>query len=211
MDQPSSGPNRATESDQVAGGLTPLSLLERARAHDPQAWSRLVGLYHPLVLSWCARAGINAADADDVAQEVFAAAAGALDRFRRDRVGDTFRGWLRAITRTQILLLFRRGRNRPQAEGGSDAWQNLQEVVDPLPGPGEEEESVEVNLLHQRAMELVRAEFEQRTWRAFELTVIEDRSTADVAGELGTTVNNVRQAKSRVLRRLREEMGDLLD
>src|SRR5262249_16750211 len=148
---------------------------------------------------------------EDVAQEVFTTAAGALDRFRRDRVGDTFRGWLRSITRTQILLLFRRGRGRAHAEGGSDAWQNLQEVADPLPGPGEEEDSIEVNQLYQRALELVRAEFEQRTWRAFELTVIEDRTTADVAQELCMTVNNVRQAKSRVLRRLREEVGDVID
>jgi RNA polymerase sigma-70 factor (ECF subfamily) len=57
----------------------------------------------------------------------------------------------------------------------------------------------------------VRGEFAERTWRAFELTVLEDRATADVARELHMTANNVRQAKSRVLRRLREEAGDLLD
>jgi RNA polymerase sigma-70 factor (ECF subfamily) len=210
MGQANSGPSRGTESNLVAGGVTPLSLLERARAHDPEAWHRLVGLYQSLVLSWCARASVNPTDAEDVAQEVFTTAAGALDRFRRDRAGDTFRGWLRSITRTQILLLYRRSRNHPHNEGGSDAWQNLQEVADPLPGPGEEEESVELNQLYQKALELVRVEFEQRTWRAFELTVIEDRPTADVAQELNMTGNNVRQAKSRVLRRLREEVGDLL-
>jgi RNA polymerase sigma-70 factor (ECF subfamily) len=161
-------------------------------------------------MSWCARAGVNATDAEDVAQEVFTAAAGALDHFRRDRPGDTFRGWLRAITRTQILLLFRRTQGRPQSQGGSDALHNLQELVDPLPGPGEDE-SVELGQLYQRATGLVRDEFEERTWRAFELTAIEDRPTADVAQELDMTVNNVRQAKSRVLRRLRAEVGDLLD
>ena len=57
----------------------------------------------------------------------------------------------------------------------------------------------------------MRGEFEERTWRAFELTVIEDRDTADVAQELNMTSNNVRQAKSRVLRRLKEEMGELLE
>jgi RNA polymerase sigma-70 factor (ECF subfamily) len=78
---------------------TPLTLLERVRANDPEAWARLVALYRPLVLSWCTRAGVHAADAEDVAQEVFLAAAHALDHFRRDRPGDTFRGWLRVITR----------------------------------------------------------------------------------------------------------------
>jgi len=210
MDQPNPDPGGDANPGRTPGQVTPLSLLERVRAHDPEAWHRLVRLYQPLVLSWCARGGINTTDAEDVAQEVFTAAAGALDRFHRDRPGDTFRGWLRAITRNQILLLFRRNRGRPQAEGGSAAWQNLQAVVDPLPGPGEED-SAEVGRLYQQAAELVRGEFEERTWKAFELTVIDDRDTADVARELNTTVNNVRQAKSRVLRRLREEVGDLLD
>ena len=206
MDQPNV--DRPRESGP--GPVTPLSMLDRVRAHDPEAWRRLVRLYQPLVLSWCTRGGVNADDAEDVAQEVFTSAAAALDRFHRDRPGDTFRGWLRAITRNQMLLLFRRDRGRPVAEGGSDAWHDLQEVEDPFPGP-DEGESAELGQLYQRATELVRGEFEERTWRAFELTVIEDRTTADVSRELNMTPNNVRQAKSRVLRRLREEVGDLLD
>jgi RNA polymerase sigma-70 factor, ECF subfamily len=195
---------------EVTGQLTPLSLLERVRAHDPQAWRRLVDLYRPLVLAWCGRSDINAADAEDMAQEVFAAAAVALDHFRRDRPGDTFRGWLRAITRNQILQLLRKNKGRPQAEGGPDAWRNLQEVPDPLPGPGEEE-SAEIGALYLRALELVRGEFEERTWQAFWLTAVEGREPAVLAQELNMTANNIRQAKSRVLRRLREEVGDLGD
>jgi RNA polymerase sigma-70 factor (ECF subfamily) len=210
MAQPNFDTNQAGEPGLAPGQVTPLSLLERVRGHDPAAWHRLVRLYRPLVLAWCARSGVSASDAEDVAQEVFTAAAAALERFRHDRPGDTFRGWLRAITRNQILVLFRRGRGHAQAEGGSEAWQNLQAVVDPLPGPGEDE-GAELGRLYQQAAELVRGEFEERTWKAFELTVIEDRDTADVARELNMTANNVRQAKSRVLRRLREEAGDLLD
>jgi RNA polymerase sigma-70 factor (ECF subfamily) len=201
-------PGDAAADPESPGQVTPLSLLQRARARDPEAWRRLVGLYQPLVLAWCSRAGVAGADAEDVAQEVFAAAAAALERFRRDRPGDTFRGWLRAITRNEILQLLRRNRSRAQAEGGWEALQNLQEVVDPLPGPGEE--SAEIGAVCLRALELVRGEFEERTWQAFWLTAVEDRDTAWVAQELNTTANNVRQARSRVLRRLREEVGDLL-
>jgi RNA polymerase sigma-70 factor (ECF subfamily) len=199
--------------DRIAvgpGQATSLSLLERVRANDPAAWRRLVDLYRPLVRFWCTRGGVNATDADDVTQEVFAAAAAGLGQFHHDRPGDTFRGWLRAITRNQVLLLHRRTQGRPQAAGGSDAWQNLQEVADPLPGPGEEE-AVEVGRLYVRTLELVRGEFEERTWQAFWLTVVENREPAALAAELGMTANNIRQAKSRVLRRLREEAGELLD
>jgi hypothetical protein len=47
------------------------SLLLRARAHDPEAWRRLVRVYGPLIYSWCRRAGLQAADAADVDQEVY--------------------------------------------------------------------------------------------------------------------------------------------
>jgi RNA polymerase sigma-70 factor (ECF subfamily) len=167
-------------------------------------------LYRPLVLAWCGRASVNSADAEDVAQEVFAAAAASLDRFHRDRPGDTFRGWLRAIARNQILQMYRRRKGQPQAQGGSDAWENFQGLADPHPGPGEEE-SVEVGQLFLRALELVRGEFEERTWQMFWLSTVEDRDPAALAEELNTTTNNIRQARSRVLRRLREEVGDLID
>jgi RNA polymerase sigma-70 factor (ECF subfamily) len=208
MDKTAPDASKVDGTGQLADQVTPLSLLERVRAHNPQAWHRLVQLYQPLIQSWCARAGVNATDAEDVAQEVFAAAATALDRFHRDRPGDTFRGWLRTITRNQILLLFRRRGGQPQATGGSDAWRHLQAVADPLPGPGEEE--AEVGQLYLRATELVRGEFEERTWQAFWLTVVEDRDPAAVSQELNMMANNIRQARSRVLRRLRKEVGDLL-
>src|SRR5262245_64154792 len=78
------------------GQATPLSLLQRARANDQQAWDRLTALYRPLVLFWCRQAHCPAAEAEDVAQEVFAAVAAGLGGLRHDRPGDTFRGWLRA-------------------------------------------------------------------------------------------------------------------
>jgi RNA polymerase sigma-70 factor (ECF subfamily) len=194
-----------------AGGPdTPLSLLERLRANDAAAWERLVQLYRPLVAFWCRRAGLRGPDAEDVAQEAFAAAAAGLGGFRRDRPGDTFRGWLRGITRHRVLLHFRRGRGQPAAEGGSDAWEQLQGLPDPLAGP-EAEEPEEVGRLYRRAVEQVRGAFEERTWQAFWGTVIEGRPTAAVAGELGMSVTGARQARSRVLRRLKQELGELLE
>jgi RNA polymerase sigma-70 factor (ECF subfamily) len=188
---------------------TPLSLLERARGKDPDAWRRLVELYQPLVRFWCRRAGLEAADLEDVLQETFAAAATKLGQFRHDRPGDTFRGWLRKIARNQVLLHFRRGQRRPQAQGGSEARRLLETVPDPL-GEAGTEEAAEISQLYRRAVEQVRAEFGDLTWRAFWLTTIEDRAPVTLARELGMTPAAIRQAKSRVLRRLKREMGELL-
>ena len=210
-------PDRPTPSpdppagDHNPGQATSLSLLDRARAADPAAWDRVVRLYQPLVLAWCSRAGVRGPDADDVAQDVFAAAFAHLDRFRRDRAGDTFRGWLRAVTRNQLLMHFRRNQGRARAEGGSDAWAGLQEVADPLGGLSDEDEADEAGALHRRALEQVRGDFEEQTWQAFWLTTVEGRSAVALAAELGMTPAGVRQAKARVLRRLRQELGDLLD
>src|SRR5262245_24809370 len=196
--------------EQRPGQATSLSLLQRARANDQHAWARLTALYRPLVLFWCRQARCPNTEAEDVAQEVFAAVAVGLSAFRRDRPGDTFRGWLRGIARNQVLLYFRRNQGRPQPEGGSDALERLQEVGDPLPDDPEGEAG-EVNQLYRRAVEQVRGEFEERTWQMFWRAAVEGRSPSVLAEELGVTAAAVRQAKSRVLRRLKQEMGELLD
>ena len=186
-------------------GTTPLSLLERARARQPEAWRQLVDLYRPLVLFWCGRQGVPAADREDVAQEVFAAAAAGLDTFHRDRPGDTFRGWLRAITRNLSRAYFRRTSREARAVDGGV----LRNIPDPAPPPDDDEEA-EVGQLYRRALDLVRGDFEPRTWEVFWLTVVEGRSPAALAKELGVTPGAVRQAKLRVLRRLKEEVGDVV-
>ena len=68
----------------------------------------------------------------------------------------------------------------------------------------------EVSGLYQRALRLVQHQVEDRTWTAFWKATVESRATAEVAAELGITPNAVRLAKSHVLRRLREEMGELI-
>jgi RNA polymerase sigma-70 factor (ECF subfamily) len=66
-------------------------------------------------------------------------------------------------------------------------------------------------LVMARLMELIRPEFTESTWAAFRRYALEGVSAADAARELGLTVNAVCVAKSRVLRRLREEARGLLD
>jgi RNA polymerase sigma-70 factor (ECF subfamily) len=199
-----------TGRDKQPNQSTSLSLLERARRRESAAWERLVGLYRPLVLFWCKRSGLNDQDAEDISQEVFAAAAYGLEGFRRDRPGDTFRGWLCGITRNQLLMHRRRHQHQPHPEGGSEVWRQLQQIPDPLASPDDEEET-EISRVYQRALEQLRGEFEERTWQAFSRTVLDGCSPASLSAELGMTVSAIRQAKGRVLRRLKGEVGDLLE
>jgi RNA polymerase sigma-70 factor (ECF subfamily) len=189
---------------------TPLSLLDRLRANEPDAWRRLLDLYQPLVAFWCARCGLAPEDVADVTQEVFAGAADGISRFRHDQPGDTFCGWLRGITRNQVLLFHRRNQGKPTADGGSSAQWKLQQIEAPTVG-ADDEESLEISKVYKRALEQVRVDFEERTWLAFWLTVIEGRAPATITAELGMTVAGIRQAKSRVLRRVKLEVGDIVD
>jgi len=190
---------------------TSVTLLERLRANEPDAWRAMVHLYTPLVYHWCARGGLRGADVEDVAQEVFRAGAASMDRFRREREGDTFRGWLRGITRNIIREHYRRRGRQPQAAGGTDAFQKLQEVADTMAASLDDTDAPsEMDGLHRRALDLVRNEFAERTWRAFWQIAIEGRSPVDVAAEEGVSPAAVRMAKSRVLRRLKEEFAELI-
>lgn len=186
---------------------TSRTLLQRARERDERAWQTLVDLYAPLVLRWCVRQGVDGADAEDIRQQVFQSVALNFDTFRHDQPGDTFRGWLRVITRNKLLDHFRKRNNQPLARGGTDANRRLEQFAEPeLPEDSDED----LSALYHRALELVRGEFEPHTWTAFWRVAVDGAATADVAAELGMTPAAVRKAKSRILLRLREEIGDVI-
>jgi RNA polymerase sigma-70 factor (ECF subfamily) len=190
------------------GDSTSMSLLERVRGDDQAAWVRLVKLYEPVLDRWCQRAGLQLADAADVKQEVFAAVTRAIGEFRRNRPGDSFRGWLYTITRNKI-----RDRLRKLNEvgaGGSDAQIRLSLIPADDSDHEPPADSDDERMLYLHAVEIIRSEFEPKTWNAFWRVTVDGHSAADVAAELGVTPNAVYLARSRVLRRLREEFGDLI-
>jgi RNA polymerase sigma-70 factor (ECF subfamily) len=189
---------------------TSLSLLQRIRGGDDTGWRRLVELYGPLVNHWCRRWGVQGADADDVAQEVFQAAVQKISSFRRDRPNDTFRGWLRGITRFKVLDYWRARGQNPGAAGGSEALQRLQEVPERETAE-DPEDAGEVSAVFHRALEMLRSEFEDRTWQAFWLVTVDGQKATEAAALLGMTASAVRMCKSRVLRRLREQLGDVVE
>jgi RNA polymerase sigma-70 factor (ECF subfamily) len=146
-----------------------------------------------------------------VVQEVFRVASSRLDKFRRERDGDSFRAWLRGITRNMLLAHFRRASRQPQASGGSRVLSQLEEVADPLgTDSSKEDPPSELEALRRRSLELVRDQVTERTWRAFWLTAIEGHPPAEVAAGLGISPTAVRMAKSRVLHRLKEQFGELI-
>jgi RNA polymerase sigma-70 factor (ECF subfamily) len=204
LEQPGSGEGPSTGTSR--------SLLERVKAAEAPAWDRLVQLYAPLVYHWCRRWGLKEEDIADIFQEVFLAVATHIAGFRKDRASDTFRGWLRTISRNKVLDHYRRLGREPGGVGGSEAQYRLSALPAPVvpEEPSQEEDQAERSLF-LRGLDGIRAEFEPRTWQAFWKTAVEGRLPRDVAAELAMSAGAVRVAKSRVLHRLREELGDLME
>jgi RNA polymerase sigma-70 factor (ECF subfamily) len=185
---------------------TSISLLERLRRPgEAAAWARLVDLYTPLLYFWACRTGMPAEDAADLVQDVFAVLVEKLPEFVYDRQ-KSFRSWLRTI-------LFNKWRDQRRRAQAVQIHSNREELAH-LAGPDGPEAFWEAEYrehLVGRALELMQTEFQPTTWKACWETVVSERPAAEVAAELGISVAAVYAAKSRVLRRLRQELEGLLE
>ena len=192
---------------------TSSSLLSRVRDHaDAVAWDRFVALYAPLLRGWLRRSGVPPHEHDDLAQDVFHAIAREMPTFAYDRSTGGFRGWLRTVLANRLRHHWRQRQTRPLATGDERfAATVLDQLEDPRSGMAaawdrEHDEHVVATLLG-----LVRGDFEPQTWEAFRRTALDGQAVATVADALGLTVNAVKLARHRVLKRLRREADSLLD
>jgi RNA polymerase sigma-70 factor (ECF subfamily) len=169
----------------------------------------LVRLYSPLVAHWCRRCGLDTHDSSDCLQDVFASVATSLSQFEPGGRNGAFRAWLWTITRNKVRDLSRRKAHGPGAVGGSTAWQSVAELPDESAVPDDEPtDATHLSELIQRSLQQVRAEFEATSWQSFWRTAIDGLPTAVVAEQLGLTPAAVRKNRSRVMRRLRQQLGD---
>ena len=177
----------------------------RVQQDDPLAWQQLVKLYGPLVYHWCQVCRLSAADAADVMQEVMLSVSRKVATFRSGK--GSFRGWLWRITQNKIHDHFRKLARQPASPGGSTALEQLSQIPE-LESTIEPTSPLESHRLLHRALEQIRDQFQENTWLAFWKTAVENLKTSEVAEILEMSQNHVRQAKSRVLRRLREQLNE---
>ena len=191
---------------------TALSLLAQLRVSRPDGWRRLAALYGPLIYSWCRQMNLQDHDASDVVQDVLRTVMQNIGGFRRERPGDSFRGWLRTITRNKVRDLWRKRAADPDGVGGTTMQMKLMQLPDAEACPRcQDQELREIRQIYHRALAIVRDEFEVTTWQAFWRVVVDGRAAVDVAADLSVSTNAVYIAKSRVLSRLRAEFAELID
>jgi RNA polymerase sigma factor (sigma-70 family) len=183
------------------------SLLIRLRdPGDERAWSEFTEIYGPLVYQLARRRGLQEADAQDLAQEVFRAVARAIDRYDPDPGRGSFRGWLSRIAGNLIINWLAAQRRHPRGTGDTDMQRLMEEQPDPSLA-----ESALFEVEYRRrllcwAAERVRGAFSQPIWQAFWQTGVEGKPPKDVALALGMSLGTVYQYKSRVVARIRREI-----
>lgn len=166
-----------------------------------------MALYGPLVRRLARRSGLQETDADDLAQDVFRAVAGAIDRWDPDPSRGSFRAWLSRISRNLIVNLMAARRRHPAGTGagGTDMVAMLHAQ------PSSDEDSALFDLEYRRrlfalAADRVRGTVQQATWQAFWRTGVEGQDARAVAESLGLSPGAVYVARSRVMARLRREI-----
>ena len=125
-----------------------------------------------------------------------------LPDFQHGQDGNTFRGWIRTITRNKINDHYRRkGKQIAGGVGGTNAYRQLCLLA----SPGESDRTAEPTD-HERHTELARLqmEFSKRDWQVFWRATVDGQPAPEVADEFGMTANAVRIVKMRVLKKLKD-------
>jgi len=188
---------------------TRASLLLRLRdARDARAWGEFVEVYGPLVYRFARKHSLQDADAADLTQDILRAFAGAAGEFCYDPNRGSFRGWLFTVARNKLRNFLASPRRREQGAGDTQAQIRLANVA---ADDGEEEawDREYQQRVFAWAADRVRKTVQDTTWQAFWRTAVEAQSGQQVAADLGMTVAAVYLAKSRVMARLKEQIGQL--
>lgn len=191
---------------------TSLSLLDRLKQAKPDAaeWRRLQDLYLPLLRHWLSRLPGLHDEIEDLTQEVLVALFRELPQFERRRDG-SFRAWLRQITVNRMWAFCKARRKQPHAGSSSEIEDLLMQLEDSRSDLARQWDRDHDTHVFQKLLALVQADFAPSTWQAFTRFALEGQAAARVAEEMSMSISAVVQAKARVLKRLREEAGDLME
>lgn len=179
---------------------TLLARLAGGAGADASAWGEFVERYGELIRGFVRRQGLQPADCDDILQDVLVALTRALPGFQYDPSRGRFRSYLKTIA---LRAMFRRRAER----GGEVHLADLEDAT----RAADRDQAVEQAWEHEWqqyhariAMRAIESEFNAGDRRAFQRYAVEGADARVVADELGITLDQVYQAKSRILRRLAE-------
>ncbi len=181
------------------------SLLMRVKHRDDEsAWREFCGLYSPLLKRFARMQRLSEEEAEDVAQECMNSLCNVMESFNYSRDRGSFKNYLYTLAVNRIAS--RKRRRRPRlAESGE-----LQRIAvyDEDPAEAWEQQWLRQHLAF--CLKEIESDFAPETIVAFKLYVLKERPVGEVCSTLNMTANQVYLAKSRVTRRLRTVLNELI-
>lgn len=165
---------------------------------DPAAWKEFCDRYMELIRGFALRYGLQAADCDDVVQEVLLSLSKSMDSFTYDPDAGKFRSYLKTVTLRMIFRVLRQKKDQRVLEDIDSAETSAS--TDPEVEKLWEDEWQQYHV--RQAMGRLESEFNERDRLAFSHYVVKGLSPAETAEALDMSVDQVYQAKSRILKRL---------
>lgn len=175
--------------------------------HDQAAWWDFVEIYEPFLAHLARRSGVPRGHVDDVTQQILMAVARSVRQFSDDGEEASFRRWIGRVARNTVIKYMTRMRRHVVGQGGSEALQRWDRVAD------DEDSALSDQYDHELvvwAANSVRKEFSESSWQAFWQTLIEGRNVDVVAQDLGLSRGAVYMARSRIVKRIRDKVAEVL-
>jgi len=175
---------------------------------DAQCWNAFVDRYAPKIYGWCRQQRLQEADAQDVTQEVLTRLVQKLPTFRYDPHKGTFRGWLKTLTHHAWCDYLESRQRAGAGEQDAEAVARLctlearEDLLQALA------ETFDLEVLAE-AEARVRLQVSLRDWKIFQELAVDGRPGPAVARDLGMTVSAVLMVRSRVQKKLRQEVSRL--
>lgn len=182
------------------------SLILRLRnTDDAAAWQEFLEIYHPLIFRLARKCGLQEADALDTTQEVLTRIAKAVNRWEPGEEKGSFRGWLGRITRNLVIDFMRSKKRIPLTGNESSIGRMIESnpVIDETDQVYQLEQQKQIFLW---AAESIENTFQPKSWKAFWMTTVEQKTIDDVSKELNMTRGAIYVARSRVMAKLKKQV-----
>ena len=175
------------------------SLIERVLNGDEESWGAFYANYSRLVYAIGERSGLSADDCEDLVQEVMRTIFNNKDCFRYDPAPGKFRTYLTGIVKHKVCDFYRKRDDKLVARDdeavleASDPVNRLDDVCT---------EEWKNHILNVALMEL-RERVEPETFDAFQMYVLQERQSSEVAEALSISESAVYVYKNRCMKHLR--------
>jgi RNA polymerase sigma-70 factor (ECF subfamily) len=187
------GAARVASPEVAAGRASDYELAQRAAKGDMQAFEELFLLHRRLVYGLCLRMTQDAAEAEDITQEVFVLLFRKVGGFRGEA---SFTTWLHRLTVNQVLMRFRKNRSRREEALEDEEGQTREPARDAAPRPAQHIDRI--------ALESAIAQLPPGYRAAFILHDVEGYDHEEVARILGCAVGTSKSQLHKARTKLRK-------